>query len=147
MLTIDSSVWVNADSPAEPHQPESRTLLDLLFTRRIPIVVPTLLAAELAGAIARTRGDPVLAEDMATAVLALPTVRWVALDDIMARRAAELAARNRLRGADSVYAAVALVHGCELVSLDREHLTRLVSVVRTVAPAEALTALRGASTP
>jgi hypothetical protein len=73
VFTIDTSVWVNADSPAEPHQPESRALLDLLFSRRVTIVLPTLLAAELAGAISRTRGDVVLAQDMATAILGLPT--------------------------------------------------------------------------
>lgn len=62
---------VNADSPAEPHQPDSRALLDLLFAHRSAIVLPKLLPAELAGAIARTRGGSVLAEDMATALLAL----------------------------------------------------------------------------
>ena len=146
MFTIDASVWVNADSPAEPHQPDSRALLDLLFARGLSIVVPTLLPAELAGAIARTRGDSALAEEMATALLALPTVRWIALDDALARRAAELAARHRLRGADAVYAAVALTHGCELVSLDREHLTRLAAVVPTLTPADGLTRLRATGT-
>jgi len=53
----------------------------------------------------------------------------------------------QLRGADSVYAAVALEYGCDLVSLDREHLTRLVSVVPTVTPADALARLRAAGPP
>lgn len=138
---------MNADSPAEPHQAESRALLDLLFARGLPIVVPILLPAELAGAIARTRGDSALAEEMARVVLALPAVRWIAVDDALARRAAELAARHRLRGADAVYAAVALSHSCDLVSLDREHLTRLATVVPTLTPADALTRLRDATAP
>jgi len=37
----------------------------------VPIFVPTLLPAELAGAIARTRGDSALAEEMAKAILAI----------------------------------------------------------------------------
>jgi predicted nucleic acid-binding protein len=147
VFTVDASVWVNADSPAEPHQPQSRALLDLLFARRVPILLPTLLPAELAGAISRTRGDPVIALDMATALLALPTVRWIPLDDGLARRAAELAARHRLRGADAVYAAVAMEHGCELISLDREHLTRLVTVVPTFTPADALSRLAATGSP
>ena len=36
-----------------------------------------------------------------------------------------LAAEHGLRGADAVYAAVAIEAGCTLVSLDGEHLTRL----------------------
>jgi predicted nucleic acid-binding protein len=71
VFTIDASVWLNADSPAEPHHPESWALLDLLLARAVSIVVPTLLPAEVAGAIARTRGDPVLAEQMATTLLRL----------------------------------------------------------------------------
>src|SRR5947209_20450300 len=118
MLTIDASVWVNADSPTEPGQPESRALIDLVVARGVPIIEPTLLAVELAGAIARSRGDSALAEEMATAILELPMLRWVALDELLARRAAELAARHHLRGADAVYAAVALAHNCELISLD-----------------------------
>lgn len=100
--------------------------------------------AELAGAIARTRGDSALAEEMAKAILVLPGVQWIALDDALARRSAELAARYRLRGADAVYSAVALTHGCDLVSLDHEHLTRLATVVPTLTPTDALTRLRAA---
>lgn len=144
MFTIDASVWVNADSPAEPEHPSSRALLDTLFARHVKIVVPTLLSVELAGVIARTRGDSGLAQEMAVALLALPSLLWVALDESLARQAAELAARHRLRGADAVYAAVALAHHCTLVSLDGEHLTRLTSIVRTLAPADALAGLKGA---
>lgn len=147
MFTIDASVWVNADSPAEPGQPDSRSLLDLLFARATPVVVPTLLLPELAAAIARTRGDSALAQDMVTAILALPTVRWIVLDEGLSRRAAELAATHRLRGADSVYAAVAQAHGCELISLDQEHLTRLVTVVPTSTPSDALRRLQGSARP
>ena len=136
-------MWVNADSPAEPGHAASRALLDLLASQGTTVVVPTLLAVEFAGVIARIRGDSALAEDMARALLALPTLRWVALDDPLARQAVELAARHRLRGADAVYAAVALAHGCDLVSLDHEHLTRLPSVLHTITPGDALARLKG----
>jgi predicted nucleic acid-binding protein len=100
-----------------------------------------LLAVEFAGAIARTRGDSTLASEMADALLPLPMIQWVALDDPLSRRAAELAARNRLRGADAVNAAVALSAGCDLVSLNNEHLTRLTAVVRIMTPTDALALL------
>lgn len=145
MFTIDASVWVNADSPAEPEHFSSRALLDTLFVRGTKIVVPTLLSVEIAGVISRTRGDQDLAEQMAVALVALPSLLWIALDQSLARQATELAAKYRLRGADAVYAAVSLAHGCTLVSLDQEHLTRLTSVVRTLAPASALAELKGAT--
>lgn len=141
MFTVDASVWVNAHSPAEAGQPESQALLDALLARAIPIYAPTLLSVEVAGVIARTRGDAVLARDMSDALRALPSVIWIALDTVLAERAADLAAQQRLRGADAVYAAVALGYGCELISLDREHLTRLPPIVRTITPADALARL------
>ena len=141
MFTIDASVWVNAYSPAEPGQPISLARLDALFVRATRIVVPTLLAVEFAGAIARTRANSGLAQRLATGLFALPTLSWIPLDDLLARRATDLAAQRLLRGADAVYAAVALLHGCDLISLDQEHLTRLTSVVRTFTPSEAMAML------
>ncbi len=87
---------MNADSPTEPHQPSSRSLIDTLIARAVPIFLPTLLAAEVAGVISRTRGDPVLAEQMAVALLSLASVQWIPLNDSVGRLAAELAARHRL---------------------------------------------------
>jgi predicted nucleic acid-binding protein len=78
---------------------------------------------------------------MTAALRALAFIQWVALDEALAARAAELAAGQRLRGADAVYGAVASQHRCVLVSLDQEQLTRLPPVVRTVTPSEALTLL------
>jgi len=143
VFTIDASVWLNAYSPAEQGQASSLALLTTLLSSGTTIVVPTLLSVEVAGVIARTRGNPDLAEQMAAALRALPSLQWVPLDDLLAERATQLAACHRLRGADAVYAAVALLHGCDLVSLDQEHLGRLTSVVSTITPADALTRLRG----
>src|SRR5947199_310793 len=132
MLTIDASVWLNAESPAEPHHPDSRALLDRVAAAQTTIIVPSLLLVEVAGAISRTRQDPILARDYAIALAVLPFVRWVVLDEGLATRSAALAAEHGLRGADAVYAGVAIAHGCDLVSLDREHLTRLPAAVRTL---------------
>lgn len=134
MLTIDASVWLNADSPHEPNQAASRAFLDRVAVERLRVFAPTLLGVEVAAAISRTRNDPTLARDFATSLIALPFVTFVSLDEPLAAMATELAAVHKLRGADAVYAAVALAHRCDLVSLDREHLTRLSGVLRTVSP-------------
>lgn len=141
MFTIDASVWVNAESPGEPSQADSRAFIHIISTRAIPTFVPTLVVPEIAGAIARVRGDAALAGRLALALQGLP-LGWIALDESLARTAADLAAAHRLRGTDSVYAAVALTNNCDLVSLDREHLTRLTGVVRTLTPSAALARLR-----
>ena len=74
----------------------------------------------------------------ANAIHSLPFLRWIPLDEQIARVAVDLASKHKLRGADSVYAAVAMEYGCKLVSLDREQLTRLVSVLDVFTPENAL---------
>ena len=71
----------------------------------------------------------------------LPSVTFVALDEALAIHASTLAAQHGLRGADAVYAAVALQTGCILISLDNEHLTRLKSAVQVMTPQDALLGL------
>jgi predicted nucleic acid-binding protein len=57
------------------------------------------------------------------------------------QRALVLAAQHGLRGADAVYAAVAQQAGCTLISLDHEHLTRLVGLISVQTPEAALAEL------
>jgi predicted nucleic acid-binding protein len=104
-------------------------------------MVPNLVLAEVAGAISRTRNDPVRAEAFATTLGRLPNVTVVALDEALGYQARALAAQYGLRGADAVYAAVAQQAGCTLISLDHEHLSRLGSIVTVHTPAAVLAEL------
>ena len=141
MHTVDASVWISASSPGEREHPVSRAYIDRLAAVRTPIVLPHLAYVEVAATISRIHGDATLGIELANAIARLPFVTWVTLDGTLALSSASLANNNRLRGADDVYAAVAAEYGCDLVSLDGEHLTRLKSVVRTLTPAAALATL------
>ncbi|MCS6844265.1 MAG: PIN domain-containing protein [Caldilineales bacterium] len=88
--------------------------------------------------ISRTRQDAVQAQAFAAALGRLPNVTFMALDEVLAQEALKLAAQHQLRGADAVYAAVALKAGCTLITLDREHLMRLRGVVPVVTPSDLL---------
>jgi predicted nucleic acid-binding protein len=138
MYTVDASVWVNGFDQREPGHAISRQVLDLLRAQGIPIVVPNLVLAEVAGAISRTRNNPAQAQAFAAALGRLPNVRLVPLDNVLIQQAQALAASHGLRGADAIYAAVALQAGSILISLDNEHLTRLTGIVTTRTPADTL---------
>jgi predicted nucleic acid-binding protein len=134
VYTIDASVWVNAFDQREPGHTISRQVLDQLAREETRILVPALVLAEVAGAISRTRQDPVQAQAFAEALGELPTVTVLPLDLPLARRALALAAQHGLRGADAVYAAVAVQTGSTLITLDQEHLARLGGIVPTRTP-------------
>jgi predicted nucleic acid-binding protein len=126
MYTIDASVWVNGFDRREPGHQISRQVLELLGRQSIPVVIPNLVLVEVAGAISRTRNNPVQAQTFATTLGNLPNVTVVSLDDALAYQTLGLAAQYGLRGADAVYAAVAMQTGCTLITLDNEHLLGLL---------------------
>ena len=136
--TIDASVFVNAFNPHEKGHAESLQLLATIQQRGDPGIVPTLLIAEMASAVARASDDSVGAIQYANATAALPHLTLVPLTPATARQAAELAATHRLRGADAVYLAVARRYGTTLVSRDDEQRTRGSAVVPCQTPEEAL---------
>ena len=141
MYTVDASVWVNAFDQREPGHLLSRQFLEVLRHWALPIIAPHLVLVEVAGAISRTRHAPVQAQTFATALSRLPHVTLRALDEVCALHALTLAAQHGLRGADAIYAAVAREAGSMLVTLDNEHLTRLVNLMTVCTPAVALAAL------
>jgi predicted nucleic acid-binding protein len=134
-------VWGNGFDQREAGHATRRQLLEVLRTRTLPIIVPNVVLAEVAGAISRTRNDPVRAEAFATTLGRLPNVTVVALNMTLGDQARALAALHGLRGADAVYAAVPQRAGCVLISLDHEHLTRLGGIVTAHTPAAALAEL------
>jgi predicted nucleic acid-binding protein len=141
MYTVDASVWVNGFDQREAGHARSRQLLELLRIRALPLIEPTLVLAEVAGAISRTRQDPARAQAFATTLGQLPNVTVLPLDAALGQRALVLAAQHGLRGADAVYAAVAQQAGCTLISLDHEQLTRLADIISVQTPEAALAAL------
>jgi predicted nucleic acid-binding protein len=138
IYTVDASVFLNAFNPAETGHRQSRRLLALLQERATPIIVPTLLLPEVAAAIRRGRDDETLARQFAAALRRLPHLVLVPLDSTLANQAIDVAAQYRLRGSDAVYTAVALRFGSSLVTLDREQKERVLSILSTRYPAEAL---------
>jgi predicted nucleic acid-binding protein len=136
--TIDASVFVNAFNPHEDGHAASLAVLTAIQERGDPLIVPTLLLPEIAAAVARASDDSDGALDYANATAALSHLTLATLTPTMARQAAELAATHRLRGADSIYLAVARRYGTTLVSRDEEQRSRGSAIVSCQTPEEAL---------
>lgn len=133
-VTVDASVFVNAFSPTEPGSDTSWGYVGQLRGEGTLIIVPALLLSEIAAAIARKQNNTGHALHLVEEVCNLPNLTLIAVDESLARLAAEIAATHRLRGSDAVYAAVALRFGTNLVTLDREQHERLKNVVPVGSP-------------
>jgi predicted nucleic acid-binding protein len=138
VLTVDASVFGNAIFADEEGHAESRALLNRFRAQETPVAVPSLLLPELAAIARRRTARTEYAEALLGRLQALPHFTFVPLSIELARSAAALAARNGLRGADSVYVAVARRYGAVLVTLDREQLERSNPFVDAREPSQLL---------
>jgi predicted nucleic acid-binding protein len=136
--TVDASVFVNAFNPHEDGHTESLAILAAIQERDNPVIVPTLLVAEIASAVERASDDTTGALQYASATAALPHLSLVSLSTMLARQAAELAATHRVRGADAVYLAVARRYGTTLITRDQEQRSRGSAIVICETPEQAL---------
>ncbi len=137
-ITIDASVFVSSARTEEAHYQASRRFLVQVQGQNIALFCPILVLPECAAAIARPTGDAVLGEELVALIETIPGLQLVHLDSFLAHRAAEIAARHRLRGADAVYIAVAEAFASTLITWDTEMLERGAAIVTTMTPAQFL---------
>jgi len=133
-MVVDASVVVSRLVPHDLHHAASQAWLARHVADGGLVIAPALLLPEVAGAVARRTGASRLARDAVEAVLNLPGLRLVPVDDALARVAAGLAGRLRLRGADAVYIAAAATLRVPLVTWDTEQRERAIRVIEVLAP-------------
>ena len=133
-VTVDASVFVNAFSHDEDGSDASAEFLSQLRKDGVPLIQPTLFLPEVTASIARKQDDTETALELLHELKKFSKLTLIDLDDDLADLASEIAAKDRLRGSDAIYAAVALRFGAELVTLDKEQLERLPTVVAVRAP-------------
>jgi len=133
-VVVDASVFVSRIVRADAHHAPTlewfreREEFDAFF------VVPALMPAEVAGAVARRIHDGRRARRAVDHLMRLPTLRVVAIDRKVGERAADLAADLGLRGADATYVALARILGLPLVTWDAEQSRRSQGTVATLTP-------------
>ena len=101
MTVVDASVWVSRLVPTDAHHAASRAWLEEEMARGELVIAPTILLPEVAGALARRTGFAGAARRAIAQLVQVPVLRLVGVDHRLAREAAGLGARLRLRGADA----------------------------------------------
>jgi predicted nucleic acid-binding protein len=133
-MVVDASVVVSRLVTHDVNHEASRRWLTRHVAGGGLVIAPTLLLPEVAGAVSRRTGEPRLARRAVEAVLRVPGLRLITVDDVLARTAAALAGRLRVRGADAVYIAVAANLGLPLVTWDIEQRDRGARLVEVLTP-------------
>ena len=129
MIVTDASIWVSRFMPGDTFHQQSRAWVWQATASGLTLAAPTLMLAEVSGAIARRVGDVKLGYEIVQQIRRLPNVQLVPLDETLADFAAQVASAHRLRGADAVYVAVAHHLGASLVSWDQEQVDRASDLI------------------
>lgn len=141
MYTIDASVFVRAYTMQDVASDVCDRFLTSIQEQNITIFEPTLVLLEVAGVISREYNNPMLGRISASTIMDFSHISFISLDYTLAQYGFEIAADEKLRGADATYVAVALRHSTTLVSLDQDHLLRAKRIVPAISPHEALSDL------
>jgi len=133
-VVVDASVWVSRLVASDVNHEASRTWLEKFAVGENQFVAPTLVLPEVSGSVARRAEDAKSGHDAVKLILHLPSLRLISLDRALSESAAQLAADHMLRGADSVYVAVAKQLNIPLVTLDEEQFKRASKIIKTIKP-------------
>ncbi len=123
-FVTDASLWVARLVPQDTFHDAVRAWMDSRLAENVELLAPSLLLAEVAGAISRRTGDAGLAQSASSRLETLPGLRIIQMDRALLQDAARLAAGLGLRGADAVYVAVASRLNLPLVTLDSDQRQR-----------------------
>lgn len=123
-MIVDASIWVARFLEIDTHHDIARTCITGLMESESRIIIPMLAWAEIAGAIARRTGVAGNGHDAVDTIRAWRWVENVPLDSLLAQEAVRVADALKLRGADAVYVALAVMQQMPLITLDAEMLER-----------------------
>ena len=135
-MVVDASVWVAAFLVRDAHRVEVLEFLRRVVAVRAEAAIPALALAEIGGAIARRSSAPEPAVAAVDFIRAQDWIEVVPVGVALGEAAARLAIRNRLRGADAAYAALAAIRKVPLVTLDREIIDRAGDALVGMLPAQ-----------
>ncbi|MBI3051839.1 type II toxin-antitoxin system VapC family toxin [Candidatus Woesearchaeota archaeon] len=138
MYCLDASVITNSVIEREEYHKDSKALLLKIRNENIPVVLPEIIVPEVASALSRGTGNAKLSLQFAAEIRKIPNFVFIPIDAEISNLAAKIAAENQMRGADSIYTAIALVFNVRLVTLDTEQLKKSKSSVNSATPFEEL---------
>lgn len=131
-VVVDASVWVSRLIESDEFHVPVKNWMNSQREQDTTFISPSLLLAEVGGVISRVTGKSELGLKSIEQVEKLSDVRIVDMDKTLMDDASRIAAKYGLRGADSVYVAVASTLKIPLVTFDvhqREKASKIVDVI------------------
>ena len=130
-IVIDASIWVARLVAEDVFYEPVKTWMSARLADNDQFLAPSLLLAEIGGAISR-RTTPSLGLKAIEQIQNLPGLQLVEMEDLLLQEAAHLAAQLGLRGADSIYVALAARLDLPLMTLDVDQRERAAKRIKVL---------------
>lgn len=124
MLTLDANVWVSAFDSKDALHGDSATFLKVISQQKLALHGPATVVLEVTCAIARRLRRAGPADEAARWMRAHPTLKLLAVDDLLLEAGLSMGRDRGLRGMDALYAATAAMMAAPLISWDAELIQR-----------------------
>lgn len=140
-VVIDASVWVSSSRSDERGYDASLAFIHHVRQKHVEVFCPWLVLAECASAIFRATDSLDVVDQLLSRIERFPGLTLVNVDEKLAHEAVNIIAKSGLRGADSIYAALARIYGATVVAWDKAFLTsELKEEINAVDPLQWLAA-------
>lgn len=133
-VVIDASVWISGVLKRDANYARARTWIRQHIASGKYLVAPLLLVVETGATISRVTQNQTLARQTVLELSIFPHLQLEPMGRELIDEATDIAITFGLRGADSLYVAVAKRLAIPLVTLDHEQLTRPASIITTISP-------------
>ncbi|HVT56838.1 MAG TPA: PIN domain-containing protein [Thermoanaerobaculia bacterium] len=134
MPVVDASVCVALFNAGESAHAAAVAWFAAAGLGEEPIVAPVILLAEVGAALGRAGLDSVSSRAVVELLRGRRMLELFPVDEMLAARAAAIAAAHHIRGADAIYVALADQLAIALITFDRHQLERGPQVVETRMP-------------
>ena len=134
LYCLDASVIINSYIDKEEFHNSSKKLMEIIKKNDIKIILPEIVFPEVASAIARGINDEKVAIKFAETLRKLPNFTIITIDNEISNLSLKFAAKNRLRGCDAIYVAVAYLFNLKLITLDKQQKERSLGLIEVTTP-------------
>jgi predicted nucleic acid-binding protein len=132
MLVIDASIIVSSYFEREKFHKRAKKLFQKIIEAKETILLPEIAFPEIASAIARGTNDPQYALNFCEELRRLPNFVFIPVDESISQFSVEIASKYFLKGADSIYVAVAYKYSAALCTLDEKQKEKASKIVEVI---------------
>jgi predicted nucleic acid-binding protein len=132
MYVLDASFIISAVLATQPLHNESKNFLDKIKRDNLLVFESEIVLPEIASALTRITNQHEEAIQFRREFRNIPNFYFISIDSYLSNIAVGYSAKLKLKGADSIYVALAYERGATLVTLDKQQYNKAKDFINVI---------------